>query len=99
MQVFIYKSSLTPAGIRALLLTPVFIMMLLLSDPIFFSTQKLDTKSQPFTLQWAFVHLPPIAYLDKDGQAQGELADLMNAVSKLSGVPYEAYEFPKYKRQ
>ena len=97
MQVFIYKSSLTSTGIRALLLTPFFIMMLFFSEPVFSSTQKLDTKSQPFTLQWAFVHLPPIAYLDKDGQAQGELADLMNTISKLSGVPYEAYEFPNIR--
>ena len=97
MQVFIYKLSLTSAGNRALLLTPVFIMMLFFSDLVFSSTQKLDTKSQPFALQWAFVHLPPIAFLDKEGRAQGELAELMNKVSELSGVPYEAFEFPNIR--
>lgn len=59
-------------------------------------TQEPDI-SPTFTLQWGFVHFPPLIYLDKDGEYKGELKELMNSISLLSDIPYEPMQFPNIR--
>ncbi|MFQ3248376.1 hypothetical protein [Glaciecola sp.] len=49
---------------------------------------------ESFVLQWGFVYMPPLAYQDEEGKTKGELAEMMTAVSKLSGIAHEPMQFP-----
>jgi polar amino acid transport system substrate-binding protein len=60
------------------------------------NTQKSDI-SPTFTLQWGFVHFPPLIYLDKDGEYKGELKELMNSISLLSDIPYAPMLYPNIR--
>lgn len=50
-----------------------------------------------FSLQWGFVHFPPLIYRDTDGTYKGDLEVLMSEVSHFSGIPYIPMQFPNIR--
>ena len=57
-----------------------------------------DTKtpkpSNPTTLKWGFVDFPPLVFANRDGVIEGELVNLMNEISQISGIDYKPLLFP-----
>lgn len=88
--------------LRLFLFLPLMLLSSFLANPLIAAEntkllEPIRKPSTPFVLHWAFMDFPPLVSLNEDGQPAGDLVTLMNKVSRVSGIQYQAHGFPNLR--